>query len=250
MLAGVLALRSLPIEQYPDIAPPSLSINVTYPGADATTLETNVTQVIEQELNGVDGFLYMSSTSQSNGAASITVTFTSGTDIDVAQMDVQNRLSVVEQRLPEEVRRQGIQVRQASSSFLMIVALTSKTGATDSLALGNFAATRVIDELRRVPGVGDIRSFSSEYAMRVWLDPDRLTTYSLSAAEVLAAVREQNTQSPGGQLADRPLAHGAQLNAPILTQNRFTTPEQFASIILRANPDGSARSEEHTSELQ
>jgi multidrug efflux pump len=240
LLAGVLALRALPIEQYPDIAPPSLSINVTYPGADATTLETNVTQVIEQELNGVDGFLYMASTSRSNGVATITVTFTSGTDIDVAQMDIQNRLSVVEQRLPEEVRRQGIQVRQASSSFLMIVALTSKTGATDSLALGNFAATRVIDELRRVPGVGDIRAFSSEYAMRVWLDPYRLTTYSLSAAEVLAAVREQNTQSPGGQLGDRPLTDAAELNAPILTQNRFTTPEQFASIILRANPDGSA----------
>jgi len=240
LLAGALALRALPIEQYPDIAPPSLTIGANYPGADAATLETNVTQVIEQELNGVEGFLYMSSTSQSNGNASITVTFESGTDIDIAQMDVQNRLRAVEQRLPEEVRRQGIQIRQASSSFLLIVALTSRSGATDSLALGNFAATRVIDELRRVPGVGDIRAFSSEYAMRVWLDPDRLTTYSLSAAEVLAAVREQNTQSPGGQLADRPLAHGAQLNAPILTQNRFTTPEQFRSIILRANPDGSA----------
>ncbi|MBM0106039.1 multidrug efflux RND transporter permease subunit [Steroidobacter sp. S1-65] len=240
LLAGALALRSLPIEQYPDIAPPSLTIAVTYPGADAATLETNVTQVIEQELNGVEGFLYMSSTSQSNGSASITVTFASGTDIDIAQMDVQNRLRSVEQRLPEEVRRQGILVRQATSSFLMIVALTSRTGATNSLELGNFAATRVIDELRRVPGVGDIRSFSSEYAMRVWLDPDRLTTYRLSAAEVLAAVQEQNTQSPGGQLGDRPLARQSELNAPILTQNRFTTPEQFASIILRANPDGSA----------
>ncbi|HEY0685415.1 MAG TPA: efflux RND transporter permease subunit [Steroidobacter sp.] len=240
LLAGMLALRSLPIEQYPDIAPPSLTIGVTYPGADAATLETNVTQVIEQELNGVEGFLYMSSSSQSNGSASITVTFSSGTDIDVAQMNVQNRLRAVEQRLPEEVRRQGILVREASSSFLMIVALTSKSGETNSLELGNFAATRVIDELRRVPGVGDIRSFSSEYAMRVWLDPDRLTTYSLSAAEVLAAVQEQNTQSPGGQLGDRPLAHASELNAPILTQNRFTTAEQFASIILRANPDGSA----------
>ncbi|WP_116810999.1 efflux RND transporter permease subunit [Steroidobacter cummioxidans] len=239
LLAGSLALLSLPIEQYPAIAPPSLTISATYPGADAATLETNVTQVIEQELNGVKGFLYMSSSSQSNGAATITLTFTSGTDIDVAQMDVQNRLRAVEQRLPEDVRRQGILVNEASSSFLMIVALVSKSGATRSLDLGNFAATRVIDELRRVPGVGDIRSFSSEYAMRVWLDPDRLTIYRLSAAEVLAAVQEQNTQSPGGQLADRPLAHHTELNAPILTQNRFTTPEQFASIILRANPDGS-----------
>jgi multidrug efflux pump len=240
LLAGVIALRALPIEQYPAIAPPSLTLSATYPGADASTLETNVTQIIEQELNGVEGFLYMTASSQSNGTASITVTFESGTDIDIAQMDVQNRLRAVEQRLPEEVRRQGIAINQASSSFLMIVALTSKTGRTPALELGNFATTRVIDELRRVAGVGDIRAFSSQYAMRVWLDPDRLATFRLSAADALAAVREQNTQSPGGQLGDRPIAEHTELNAPILTQNRFTTPEQFASIILRANPDGSA----------
>lgn len=240
ILAGVIALRALPIEQYPSIAPPSLTIGVTYPGADASVLETNVTQIIEQELNGVEGFLYMASSSQSNGTASITVTFTSGTDIDVAQMEVQNRLRAVEQRLPEEVRRQGIQVNKATSGFLMIIALTSKTGSTATLELGNFAVTRVIDELRRVPGIGDIRSFSSEYAMRIWLDPDKLASYKLSAADALAAVQEQNSQSPGGSLGDRPIAKDAELNATILTQNRFTTPEQFASIILRANPDGSA----------
>jgi len=240
VLAGFIAMRSLPVEQYPTIAPPSLSISASYPGADASVLETNVTQVIEQGLNGVEGFLYMTSSSQSNGTASITVTFVSGTDIDVAQMDVQNRLRAVEQRLPEEVRRQGVTINQASSSFLMIVALTSKSGETPALELGNFATTRVVDELRRVRGVGDIRSFSSEYAMRVWLDPDRLATFHMSAADALTAVQEQNTQSPGGQLGDRPLAGKTELNAPILTQNRFTTPEQFASIILRANPDGSA----------
>jgi multidrug efflux pump len=240
LFAGVIALRALPVEQYPPIAPPSLTIRAVYPGADAATLEANVTQIIEQELNGVEGFLYMASSSQSNGAATITLTFASGTDIDDAQMDVQNRLSAVEQRLPEEVRRQGIVINQASSSFLLIIALISKSGDTSSLELGNFAVTRVVDELRRVPGVGDIRSFSSEYAMRIWLDPDKLATYQLSAADALAAVREQNTQSPGGQLGDVPLAEDAELNAAILTQNRFTTAEQFASIILRANPDGSA----------
>jgi multidrug efflux pump len=240
LLAGTIALRALPIEQYPTIAPPSLTIRVTYPGADAATLETNVTQIIEQALNGVEGFLYMTASSQSNGSASITVTFEAGTDIDVAQMDVQNRLRTVEQRLPEDVRRQGISINQASSGFLMIVTLTSKSGRTPALELGNFAITRVIDELRRVNGVGDIRAFSSEYAMRVWLDPDRLATFRLSAADALAAVREQNTQSPGGQIGDRPLAKEVEINAPILTQNRFTTAEQFASIILRANPDGSA----------
>ena len=240
LLAGVIALRSLPIEQYPSIAPPSLTINVTYPGADASVLETNVTQVIEQELNGVEGFLYMDSSSQSNGTAQITVTFNSGTDIDTAQMDLQNRLRSVEQRLPEEVRRQGIQVRKATTTFLMIVALSSKSGAMATLELGNFASTRVLDELRRVPGVGDIRAFSSEYAMRIWLDPDKLASFSMSAAEALAAVQEQNSQSPGGSLGDRPVAEGTEINATILTQNRFTTPEQFAAIILRANPDGSA----------
>ncbi|MBC7985026.1 MAG: efflux RND transporter permease subunit, partial [Candidatus Obscuribacterales bacterium] len=239
LLSGVIALRTLPIEQYPSIVPPSLTIVVAYPGADAGVLETNVTQVIEQELNGVDGFLYMSSSSQSNGTASINVTFTAGTNINVAQMDVQNRLRRVEQRLPEEVRRQGVQVLKASSSFLLIVVLTSKSGNTDTLEIGNFAMTRVIDDLRRVPGVGDIQAFSPPYAMRIWLDPDKLANYRMSPADALAAVREQNSQSPGGSLGDRPLAKGTELNATILTQNRFTTPEQFASIILRADSDGS-----------
>ncbi|HEX2163475.1 MAG TPA: efflux RND transporter permease subunit [Thermoanaerobaculia bacterium] len=239
LLAGVIALRSLPVEQYPSIAPPSLNINVFYPGADAEVLATNVTQVIEQELNGVEGFLYMTSTSLSNGSASITVTFRAGTDIDAAQMNVQNRLRSVEPRLPEEVRRQGIQVDKASTGFLMIVALTSKSGATPTLELGNFAVNRVVDELRRVPGVGDVQSFSSEYAMRVWLDPDKLASYRLTPSDAMAAVAEQNSQSTGGALGDRPLAEGSELNAPILTQGRFSTAEEFSSIILRANPDGS-----------
>lgn len=239
LLAGVVALRALPVEQYPDIAPPSLTIRATYPGADAAVVESNVTQVIEQELNGVEGFLYMTASSQANGTASITVTFDSSTDIDTAQMNVQNLISGVEQRLPEEVRRQGIRVNKATSGFLLIVALTSKSGATSGLQLGNFAKTRIEDELRRVAGVGDIRNFSSEYAMRVWLDPERLASFDLSAADALAAVREQNSQSAGGALGDQPIDEGAELNATILTQNRFTTPEQFAAIILRANPDGS-----------
>jgi multidrug efflux pump len=239
LLSGSIALRQLPIEQYPSIAPPTLMINVMYPGADASVLEANVTQVIEQELNGVDGFLYMSSSSQSNGTASITVTFKSGTDINIAQMELQNRLRRVEPRLPEEVRRQGVQVIKAQTSFLLILVLTSKSGNTDTLALGNFATTRVIDDLRRVPGVGDVQAFSPPYAMRIWLDPDKLASYRMSVADALSAVREQNSQSPGGSLGDRPLAPGVELNATIVTQNRFTTPEQFASIILRANSDGS-----------
>jgi multidrug efflux pump len=239
LLAGLLTLRVLPIEQYPDVAPPSLQISVVYPGADAKTLEQNVTQVIEQELNGVEGYLYMASSSRSNGTAQITLTFEAGTDIDTAQVNVQNRLSRVESRLPEEVRRQGINVSEANAGFLLIVALTSKSGANDSTELGNIASNKIIDELRRVPGVGDITLFGSPYAMRIWLDPDKLASFNLSASEALAAVQEQNSQTAGGSLGDQPIADGTDLNATIITQNRFSRPEQFENIILKGNPDGS-----------
>jgi multidrug efflux pump len=239
ILGGLLSLRSLPIEQYPSIAPPSLTISTNYPGADASTLEKNVTSVIEQELNGVRGFLYMSSSSQSDGSASITLSFRPGTDIDVAQMEVQNRLNRVEPRLPEEVRRQGVQVNQASTGFLMVLALISPNNELTELEMSNYASNRLMDELRRVPGVGDIRLFGSPYAMRIWLDPEKLAGYQMSAAEALAAVREQNSQTAGGQIGDQPTVPGTELNAVVVTQNRFTNPEQFGAIILRANPDGS-----------
>ncbi|KZZ04590.1 efflux RND transporter permease subunit [Erythrobacter sp. HI0077] len=240
LLAGFISLRALPIEQYPEVAPPSLAISVVYPGADAATLETNVTQVIEQQLNGVEGFLYMSSSSLSNGTASITLTFEAGTDIDIAQTEVQNRLSTVEARLPEEVRRQGITVRQANAGFLMIVALTSKSGALDSTDLGNIASTQVIDELRRVAGVGDVTLFGSEYAMRIWLDPDKLASYNLSPSAVVAAIREQNAQTAGGSLGALPLQEGQQITATITTANRFETEEEFRRVILRADEGGAS----------
>ena len=240
LLAGFISLRALPIEQYPEVAPPSLAISVVYPGADAATLETNVTQVIEQQLNGVEGFLYMSSSSLSNGTASITLTFEAGTDIDIAQTEVQNRLSTVEARLPEEVRRQGITVRQANAGFLMIVALTSKSGALDSTDLGNIASTQVIDELRRVAGVGDVTLFGSEYAMRIWLDPDKLASYNLSPSAVVAAIREQNAQTAGGSLGALPLQEGQQIMATITTANRFETEEEFRRVILRADEGGAS----------
>src|SRR5690606_22649589 len=204
-----------------------------------TVVAENVTQVVEQALNGVEGFQYMTSSSRLDGAT-IGVTFEPGTDIDVAQMDVQNRLNAVEQRLPEEVRRQGIQVLQSSESILMIVALTSRSGATDTLELGNFAASRVVDELRRVDGVGDVFEFSSPYAMRIWLDPERLSSYRLTPVDALNAVRAQNSQAAGGAIGNVPLAGGTELNATLQTQGRFSSPDEFASIILRASPDGSA----------
>ena len=238
VLAGLIALRALPIEQYPEVAPPSLSISVTYPGADAETLEQNVTQVIEQSLNGVEGFLYMDSSSTSTGTATITLTFESGTDIDIAQTEVQNRLSTVEARLPEAVRQQGIQVRQANAGFLMIVALLAQDGQLDAIDLGNIASNQVVDELRRVQGVGDVTLFGSSYAMRIWLDPDRLASFRLSPTEVLAAVREQNSQTAGGSLGAQPYADDQQLTATITTQGRFNSAEEFRQIILRAETGG------------
>lgn len=235
LLAGVLALRALPIEQYPEVAPPSLTISVVYPGADAQTLEQNVTQVIEQQLNGVEGFLYMASSSASNGTASITLTFEAGTDIDIAQTEVQNRLSTVEARLPEEVRQQGITVRQANAGFLLIVALTSDNKDLTSTDLGNIASSQVIDELRRVPGVGDVTLFGSPYAMRIWLDPDALASYNLSPSAVLAAIREQNAQIAGGSIGALPLAKGQQITATITSEGRFRTVQEFEDIILRAS---------------
>src|SRR5690554_141892 len=238
LLVGLLALRSLPIEQYPDIAPPSLTISVAYPGADAATLEQNVIQIIEQQLNGVEGFLYMSSSSQSNGTGSITLTFYAGTDIDIAQTNVQNRLSTVEARLPEAVRQQGVQVRQAMTGFLQIIALRSKSGTLNETDLGNIASTQIADELRRVEGVGDVTLFGSEYAMRIWLDPERLASFKLSPAAVLGAIREQNSQSGGGALGSLPMLDDTQINATIITQNKFSTVEEFEQIILRADTGG------------
>ncbi|WP_417797335.1 multidrug efflux RND transporter permease subunit [Stutzerimonas nitrititolerans] len=240
LIAGLLAVRSLPVEQYPSIAPPTLTISVDYPGADASVLETNVTQVIEQEMNGVDGVLYMESTSRSNGSASVKMTFDSGADIDTAQMDVQNRLGRVEQRLPDEVRQQGIRVYQASPDTVLLVTLSSRSGTMDTLALGNFAATRIVDELRRVKGVGDIGEYYTPYAMRVWIDHDRMAHLGLSASDVLTAVREQNSQAPGGALAERPLTGDTEITAALETQARYSSPEEFEAIVLRVEPDGAS----------
>ena len=238
-LFGGLALYSLPIEQYPSVAPPSLTLAYTYNGADAETMDKNVTAVIERELNGVENFLYMASMSRANGTGELIVTFNSGTDLDVARTQVQDRLNRAEPRLPEDVRRLGIQITDNSGGFLEVIGIQSKTGRTSALELGDFASTKVVNELRRVPGVGNVLLFSSEKAMRIWLDPEKLAGFNLAASDVLLAVQEQNSQTAGGGIGDQPIAGGAQFNAKIVTQNRFQTPEQFRNIIIRANPDGS-----------
>ncbi|MXO66321.1 multidrug efflux RND transporter permease subunit [Altericroceibacterium endophyticum] len=238
LLSGIIALRALPIEQYPEVAPPSLTLSAAYPGADPDTVEENVTQIIEQQLNGIDGLLYMASSSSSSGLATITITFESGTDIDIAQTQVQNRLSTVEARLPEDVRRQGITVRQTADNFLQLVTLTSKSGDLSGTDLGNIASQQVIDELRRVPGIGDVQLFGSEYAMRIWLDPQRLASYGIAPSEVLAAIREQNSQTAGGSLGAQPVMNDQEITATIITQSRFSTVREFEKVILRAESDG------------
>ena len=237
-LFGTMALYALPIEQYPSVAPPSLTLTYTYNGADAETMDKNVTAVIERELNGVDKFLYMASTSRANGTGELIVTFQSGTDLDVARTQVQDRLNRAEPRLPEDVRRLGIQITDNSSGFLEVLTIQSKTGRTPALELGDFASTKVLNEIRRVPGVGNTLLFSSEKAMRIWLDPDKLAGFNLSPSDALLAVQEQNSQTAGGGIGDQPIAGAAEFNAKIVTQNRFQTPEQFRDIILRSDPGG------------
>ena len=238
-LAGLLALRALPIEQYPSVAPPSLTLSYTYTGADADTLDKNVTAVIERELNGIDGVRYTSATSRANGSGSIVVTFESGTNLDNARTQVQDRLNRAETRLPEEVRRLGIQVNDNTSGFLLLLALTSKDGALSPLELGNYAANNVVTELRRVNGVGDVQLFGSQYAMRIWLDPSKLAGFGLSPSQVLNAITEQNSQTAGGGLGEQPIARDTEFTAKVVTQSRFSDPEQFRNIIIRANPNGS-----------
>ena len=239
LLFGGIALLSLPVEMFPNIAPPSVNVSATFPGADAATLDRTVTSIIEREMNGVDNFLYMAAVSRSNGTAQITVTFRPGTDLDVARSQVQDRLGRVEPRLPQEVRQLGVQVTASSSGFLMVIALKSRTGATSAVGMGNYASNNIVDELRRVHGVGDVILFGSPYAMRIWLDRDRLAGFGLSPAEVLAAVREQNNQTAGGALGGQPIEMGTDFNAQIVTQGRFSTEQQFREIIVASRPDGS-----------
>ncbi|MGF6484182.1 multidrug efflux RND transporter permease subunit [Paraburkholderia sp. JPY419] len=239
VLFGAIALALLPVEQYPDVAPPSLSITAVYSGADASTFERTVTSIVEDEMNGIDNFLYMSSVSRSNGTMQITVVLKPGTDLDVARSQVQDRLSRVEPRLPLEVRQVGVRVTKASSGFLMLLALQATDSSTSAVAMGNFASNNIVNELRRIDGVGDVQLFGSSYAMRIWIDPRKLAGFGLSASEVLQAIQEQNSQTAGGGLGDQPIAPGSEFTAQIVTQSRFTTPEQFREIIVRANPDGS-----------
>ncbi|WP_129775394.1 efflux RND transporter permease subunit [Peristeroidobacter soli] len=239
MLAGTLAVTTLPIAQYPDIAPPAISITANYPGASAKTVEDTVTQVIEQKMKGLDRLAYMSSTSESSGQVTITLTFENGTDPDTAQVQVQNKLSLATASLPEEVQRQGLTVAKAVMNFVSVLAFVSKDGSMNAADLNDYVAANVQDALSRVEGVGDTQLFGAQYSMRIWLDPSKLNNYHLTALDVRNAIAAQNTQVSAGQLGGLPAVSGQQLNATITAQTRLRTADQFENILLRTQTDGS-----------
>ncbi|AMG35607.1 efflux RND transporter permease subunit [Achromobacter xylosoxidans] len=241
-LAGLLAIPSLPVAQFPVVAPPQVTINAVYPGASASTLVDSVTSVIEEELNGAKHLLYYESSSSSSGSAEITVTFEPGTDPALAQVDVQNRIKKAEARLPTAVTQQGLQVEQASSNFLMIYALTYKgdDSGKDVVGLSDYAARHVNNEIRRIDGVGKVQFFGAEAAMRVWIDPQKLLGVGLSVADVNAAIAAQNVQVPAGSFGSRPGSPEQELTATLAVKGTLDTPEEFGRIVLRANADGSS----------
>ncbi|MGY4396272.1 multidrug efflux pump [Sphingomonas sp. UYAg733] len=239
MLAGVLAISTLPVAQFPTIAPPAVSITATYPGADAQTLENTTTQIIEQQMKGIDNLRYFSSSSSSAGMVTITLTFEQGTDPDIAQVQVQNKLQAATPLLPQEVQQQGIQVAKASANFLLFIGLYSEDGSHSDIDLADYAVSRLQDPMSRVNGVGDTQVFGAQYAMRIWVDPLKLNSYSLTMSDVTTAVRAQNAQVSAGQIGAQPAPKEQMLNATVSVQARLTTPEQFAAITLKSNIDGS-----------
>ncbi len=238
MLAGALSILRLPVSMYPSVAPPSVEIRATYPGASAKVVEDAVTQIIEQSMTGLDGLLYFSSNSSANGMANIKLTFASGTDPDIAQVQVQNKLQLTMPLLPIEVQRQGVNVSKSSGSFLQVIGFVSTDGSMDATDIGDYVGSNLLDPLSRVPGVGSIQLFGGSYAMRIWLDADKLQAYGLSVDEVAAAITAQNAQVAVGQLGGAPAVKGQQLNASINAQSRLQTPEQFRDIIVRGESDG------------
>ena len=239
MLMGGLAIVKLPIAQYPNIAPPSVAVSARYPGASAETLQDTVTAVIEQQMNGIDGLLYMSSTSESSGMASITLYFQPGTNPDIAQVQVQNKLQLAMPNLPASVQQQGVTVAKATRNFLLFFTLSTVDGSMDEIALGNYIAANVLDPIRRVTGVGEALQFGTQYAMRIWMDPEKLNSFGLGAGDVINAIQTQNSQVPVGQLGSLPAIPGQQLNITLQGQSTLRTATEFGNILLHVNPDGS-----------
>ncbi len=239
MIAGVLAIMQLPVAQYPTIAPPAIAVSANYPGADAQTVQDTVTQVIEQNMNGLDNLMYMSSTSDSAGGVTITLTFKSGTEPDIAQVQVQNKLQLAMPLLPQEVQQQGISVEKAGSNFLMVVGFTSENKGLTQEDIADYIASNLKDTISRINGVGDVQLFGAQYAMRIWLNTDLLNKYNLTTIDVINQIKVQNGQIAAGQLGATPAVGNQQLNASIIAQTRLKDPEEFGNITLRVNADGS-----------
>ncbi|MGX9720397.1 multidrug efflux RND transporter permease subunit [Stenotrophomonas acidaminiphila] len=238
-LGGVISILNLGVESYPSVAPPQVTVNATYPGASAATAEKAVTQVIEQQLTGIDNLVYFSSSSSSTGRVSITLTFDSGTNADIAQVQVQNKVALATPRLPSEVTKQGVVVAKANAGFLMAIGVRSDDGSVDRDALNDIVGSRVLDQISRVPGVGSTQQFGSEYAMRIWLNPEKLQGYHLSATDVYNAIGTQNLQFAAGSVGGDPAPNGQAFTATVAAEGRYSTPEEFENTILRANADGS-----------
>ncbi|WP_291519966.1 efflux RND transporter permease subunit [Acidovorax sp.] len=239
MVMGGVAITQLPIAQYPPVAPPSIVINAAYPGASAKTLEDSVLSVIEREMNGSPGLIYMESVAQADGSGSITLSFQPGTNAELAQVDVQNRLSRATPRLPAAVTQQGVRVDKSRSNFLLFTMLSSTNPAMDTVALGDYASRNVVPELQRLQGIGQAQLFGTERAMRIWVDPAKLMSFKLSAADVTAAIRAQNAQVASGSIGDLPNIAGQGIAATVVVNGQLSSVEQFGNIVLRANPDGS-----------
>ena len=239
IVLGVVSIKQLPIAQYPPVAPPTIVVSAAYPGASAQTLEDSVLSVIEREMNGSPGLIYMESVAQADGSGSITLSFQPGTNADLAQVDVQNRLSRATPRLPSVVTQQGVRVDKSRSNFLLFAMLSSKDPAFDTVALGDYGARNVVPELERLPGIGQAQLFGAERAMRIWIEPTRLTGYQLTPADVTAAIRAQNAQVASGTIGDLPNVAGQGISATVVVNGQLTSVEQFGDIVLRANPDGS-----------
>lgn len=238
VLVGVIAIPQLPISRYPSVAPVSVTIYATYPGTTPQTLNEAVVSLIERELSGVKNLLYFESSVDTSGSAQITATFKPGTDADLAQMDVQNRIKTVEPRLPQAVRQNGLQVESASSGFLMMVGMTSSNGRFDEVALNDYMARNIVPELRRIDGIGRVQLFGAEQAMRIWIDPRKLSAYGLTISEVAQAIEQQNIQIAPGRVGDEPTIQGQTLTVPLTVQGQLTAPEEFAAVVLRAGTDG------------
>jgi len=240
VIAGLAAFRELPVAMYPNIAPPQISVSTVYPGASAEVIAETVAAPLEQALNGVEDMLYMLSGNSSTASSlTIAMTFAVGTDPDIALINVQNRVQSAVQLLPEEVRRQGVSIQKALPSFLMILSFDSPDGRYDDLFVSNYATLNIVDELRRIPGVGNVQVFGArDYSIRIWLRPDRLTELGLTPADVAAAVREQNAQSAAGRLGDEPTTERVDLTLSVTTQSRLSDPEEFERIVLRVGDGG------------